>query len=483
MTINDESVTESRRALARALETAQGTWTEEVDRLALAFSCAMLKAGVSGDEAYQALMDAGVSARGAKALQKMAVSQVGIPWPPNEAVMETAKGRRPSQPRMLVGIPGLSPAKMGFLRLAVFYLVLLSILALFVDHPSARMKAVLFAAALGSVVWTFAFHRGNPYGLRWFQWIWSMPIAVIVVLLGVPSNPFRSTPSGLEAALVLLLLVAIPLTIMVSVITWGRQVRQAFGMYCTTCKSYRIRLISFSPFGRQKVRCRKCGCEWLCPPDRVVETAGITSGLVQQNKDRKWPTNHRMAIVGFVLGIAGSAAFFSIYFLVVPLAGLAISLMAMRGLRQSQGVMTGRRLAFAGILICAAVTVTSGTLYSYQVFSRLQEKQALTRQAYEIIDEILAGKYQAETERMPESFREQAFALQYVREKYALKVAGAPLGRSVGLVQVLGSEDGERRALVDAYVDMPQGRLKICLYFQEEGLGRWQLQSLSAGYD
>jgi hypothetical protein len=95
-----------------------------------------------------------------------------------------------------------------------------------------------------------------------------------------------------------------------------------------------------------------------------------------------------LAIMSFIAGLASPLAFGHPLLMVVPLAGVVISLLALRQIAANEGVMAGRWAALAGLVLCVVFAVAPFT--REYVLRTVRTKQA-TEFARSWINLVLNG--------------------------------------------------------------------------------------------
>jgi hypothetical protein len=87
---------------------------------------------------------------------------------------------------------------------------------------------------------------------------------------------------------------------------------------------------------------------------KMSTTAGLGSG--------DYAAVSPLAVAAIIVSLLGTLSYFSEFLLVAPAAGVVLGWLGLRQIRQSNGTITGREWAFAGIGIGAAVIVVIGGL-------------------------------------------------------------------------------------------------------------------------
>jgi hypothetical protein len=171
-------------------------------------------------------------------------------------------------------------------------------------------------------------------------------------------------------------------------------------------------------------------------------------------------------------------------FAATPLVGLVIGLLAYRQIRRSHGVLTGTRLALAGVAVGAALTlVWSGWLvYKWKENDRILRELEAT--AYRITDELIRGRYDDVYQRLPEEFRRRqpgGSRLFRARMEQLFEGAGAVTDRRLMSLRLVPTEQGTYVAPAEMRVDLERRILQISLTL---GLGpeeKWELVGFGGG--
>ncbi|HET6441142.1 MAG TPA: DUF4190 domain-containing protein [Phycisphaerae bacterium] len=171
-------------------------------------------------------------------------------------------------------------------------------------------------------------------------------------------------------------------------------------------------------------------------------------------------------------------------FAATPLVGLVIGLLAYRQIRRSHGVLTGTRLALAGVAVGAGLMlVWSGWLvYQWRQNDRILHELEAT--AYRIIDELIQGRYDDVYQRLPvERRKRQPGGSRLFRARMAqlFEGAGAVTDRRLMSLRLVPTEQGAYVAPAEMRVDLERRILQISLLL---GLGpeeKWELVDLRGG--
>jgi hypothetical protein len=204
----------------------------------------------------------------------------------------------------------------------------------------------------------------------------------------------------------------------------------------------------------------------------------LLDGQLDRATDPEYAAVSLMAVGGLALGVLGALAYWVAPFLALSAMGVVVSLLALRKIRRSEGVLTGRWVAVAGAAIGAIVTV-AGAAYHLTTF--VQEHRMLTAlevRAFEVVDNLAADRYEQVYKMMPEEFRvRQASGPQQFRDRiYPLfKGAGAVEKRGLTSLRVLHASDGATVAPASIRVELERRLLDMTIWFKENGDGQWEL--------
>jgi hypothetical protein len=83
------------------------------------------------------------------------------------------------------------------------------------------------------------------------------------------------------------------------------------------------------------------------------------------------------AVVAVLFGLASLLAIVSWVMLVIPLTGVALSVTALRQINHSNGTLTGRGLAYLGLILSGAITLGIFTVQTVQQVRRRDDSKAI----------------------------------------------------------------------------------------------------------
>ncbi len=182
------------------------------------------------------------------------------------------------------------------------------------------------------------------------------------------------------------------------------------------------------------------------------------------------------AVLGAVCGTLGVTAFLAPPLVAVPVLAIALSLVALRRIRRSRGVLTGGRLALVGLLLGIGLTLGAGGYHAWSWYKTYPTLEPLRRRTHAIMDEITGRRWQEAFERItPQSPQRQAgFDLFRDRLTGLFAGAGDPVQRDLRALQIFQVETGERVAMAQVWLHLEHRTLEFNLSFQADEEGNWQ---------
>ena len=118
-------------------------------------------------------------------------------------------------------------------------------------------------------------------------------------------------------------------------------------------------------------------------------TPHSASSSVFHGDDHEQTTEYRslsvLAVLGLVIGLIAWVAYLAPFLIVVPLAGIAISLLALRQIAVSDGVMAGRWAAIVGLALSIVFAVLPLSHYFALKTMRLSEAEAFSRRWVDLV--------------------------------------------------------------------------------------------------
>ena len=117
------------------------------------------------------------------------------------------------------------------------------------------------------------------------------------------------------------------------------------------------------------------------------------SASVFHGDDHEQTTEYRslsvLAVLGLVISLIAWLAYLGPFLIVVPLAGIAISLLALRQIAVSEGVLAGRWAATVGLVLSVVFAVLPLSHYVALKTMRMSEAEAFSRRW---VDLVTSGK-------------------------------------------------------------------------------------------
>jgi len=184
-----------------------------------------------------------------------------------------------------------------------------------------------------------------------------------------------------------------------------------------------------------------------------------------------------LAVVAVILAALGGVAFLKPPLVAIPIIAMVLGLAALRKIRKAQGVLVGRRLALTAVVVGAAVAAAGGGKHVIIWLNEQRTLEDLKTQAAEVIDDILAGRYETVFETLPDDTPQRKAGLDAFRRGLSglLEGGGNLVERELMSLQILPTE---RRGLVapaDMRVTLERRILQITLWFRQEEDGGWRL--------
>jgi len=228
----------------------------------------------------------------------------------------------------------------------------------------------------------------------------------------------------------------------------------------------------------------------------------LKDGALDRATDPEYAAINPLAVIGLIVGLLGAAAYGALLvwnFLskevvwvyqvlwaagLIPLTGFFLSLAAWRRIRRSEGVQSGRRIAVAGIVIGAAVTLIFGAIWFYGWREESRTLSALGARSYEIVDALAAGRYDDVYAMIPAGFRRrQAAGPQQFRDAFRplFETVGPVVKRHLRSLQVFPMAEGSPIAPAEMRVDFRDRSLDLTFWFQRAADGSWEVVGISGG--
>jgi hypothetical protein len=222
------------------------------------------------------------------------------------------------------------------------------------------------------------------------------------------------------------------------------------------------------------------------------EKPGLLDGQLDRATDQEYAAISPMAVVGLVLGILGIAALLAPPLVAMPAIGFILSLIALRRIRRSEGVLAGRGFAVAGIVIGLGLTILGGATHGIAWYRQQTTLSDLRSRAFQIADDLAAGRYEKAYQMMPSEWRaQQAAGVKEFRNRIGplFEGAGPLVSRRLMSLQPLPVEEKAKNgktveqhfvAPAEMQVDLQHRILAVTLWFGQDPDGRWDLIGVAA---
>ena len=223
------------------------------------------------------------------------------------------------------------------------------------------------------------------------------------------------------------------------------------------------------------------------------EKPGLVDGELDRATDQEYAAISPMAVVGLVLAIVGITALLAPPLLAVPALGFILSLIALRRIRRSEGVLAGRGIAVAGIVIGLGLAILGGATHGNAWYQERTTLSDLRSRAFQIVDDLAAGQYEKVYRMMPTEWRaQQAAGVQEFRSRIGplFEGAGPLVSRRLMSLQPLPIEEEKAKngkaaephfvAPAEMEVTLQHRILAVTLWFGQDPDGRWDLVGVAA---
>ncbi|MBM4019442.1 MAG: hypothetical protein FJ288_14160 [Planctomycetes bacterium] len=209
------------------------------------------------------------------------------------------------------------------------------------------------------------------------------------------------------------------------------------------------------------------------------DPAGIVpGGDLDRATDPEYAAISTKAVMAAAFSVVGAAAFLAAPFIMMPVVGILLGLLALRQIRSSAGVLAGRGIAWAAVGAGAAVAIAAAAYHGHNWLAEHRMFSDLENRSYQVIDDIAAGRYADVYALMPEEFRRrQGAGPEQFRARLAplMKDAGSIQRRALVTLQVTETEDGQVLAPAEMHVDLERRRLRFTIWFKQAADGKWEL--------
>ena len=207
-------------------------------------------------------------------------------------------------------------------------------------------------------------------------------------------------------------------------------------------------------------------------------------GQLDRALDPDYAAISTLAVLGLASSVLGMLSFVALSLTVLPAIGLALGLLALRKIRRSEGILTGRGIAMAASVLGALVLVGSSGYHLQGWLSEHRVLEDLSNRSYEITDDILAGRYEKVYNMIPEEFRRrhgrgpEAFRAQVAP---ALTGAGSVLRRTLMSLEIVPTTDGAIVAPAKMRIELERRYVELQIAFMKSPAGTWDLVGAGAG--
>jgi hypothetical protein len=206
-------------------------------------------------------------------------------------------------------------------------------------------------------------------------------------------------------------------------------------------------------------------------------------GQLDRALDPEYAAISTAAVLGLVSGVAGLLSFVVLPLVVLPAVGLALGLLAIRKIRRSEGILAGRGIAMAASVLGAFVLVGSTAYHAQGWLSERRVLEDLSNRSYDIMDDILAGRYAKVYNMIPEDFRrQQGRGPEEFRSHVepVLAGAGSVLRRTLMSLEIIRTDDGAIVAPAKMRMELERRYLDFQFVFKQTPEGMWDLIGIGA---
>jgi hypothetical protein len=184
-----------------------------------------------------------------------------------------------------------------------------------------------------------------------------------------------------------------------------------------------------------------------------------------------------MAVVALIVGVLGATALVAGPRVGVPVVAIVLGLVSLRTIRRSEGVVVGRRLALAAVVLGVATGALGGGYHLSIWLGERQTFEDLKRRSAETIDAIVASRYEEVFEQLPADSLQGKAGLASFRKgiRDLFEGGGSLVGRELMSLQILPTERGVLVAPAATRVTLDRRILEMTLWFRLEEDGHWRL--------
>ncbi len=203
----------------------------------------------------------------------------------------------------------------------------------------------------------------------------------------------------------------------------------------------------------------------------------ITNDQLDRATDPEYAAVCPLAVVALIVAALGGAAFLAPTLVAVPLAATVMGLAAVRKIQKSQGVLTGRKLALAAIVVGIVMVAAGGGWHLIEWLNEQRTLDDLKTQAAETIDDIVAGRHEAVFEKLPDDSPQRKAGPEAFRNALSglFEGGGNLVRRDLMSLQILPTERGVLVAPADMRVTLEARILQVTVWFRMDEDGGWRL--------
>jgi hypothetical protein len=196
--------------------------------------------------------------------------------------------------------------------------------------------------------------------------------------------------------------------------------------------------------------------------------------------DREYAAISVLAVLGVVLAALGVLAFLAPPLVAVPALAAGLGLTAFRRIRRSRGVLTGARLALAGLALGGGLTLAAGGYHAWDWYSEYRTLKSLQTRTHAVMDQVVAREWAEVYEQIAPDSPQQKLGLDRFRRRLTGLFAGAgkPEDRQLRALQYLALERGEPVAMAEVRLRLEQRTLDFSVWYRPDETGRWQFMGI-----
>jgi len=203
----------------------------------------------------------------------------------------------------------------------------------------------------------------------------------------------------------------------------------------------------------------------------------ISNDQLDRATDPEYAAVYPLAAVALIVAALGGAAFLAPPLVAVPVVAIVMGLAALRKIRKSQGVLAGRKLALAAVVVGIVMATGGGSGHLVVWLNEQRTLEDLKTQAAGTADDILAGRYEAVFEKLPDDSPQRKAGPEAFRKALSglFEGGGNLVGRDLMSLQILPTERGVLVAPADMRVTLEARILQVTLWFRLEEDSGWEL--------